>query len=117
MRLYVARTTWHSHKVIGTIKKIRYIRIESLKTLKFYFVYLLESQRDFSFYIGFTENVKLRLDDHNKGYVVSTRLKLPWKLIYFEAYLDKKDALGREKFLKSGSGQKLLLRQLRDYLS
>jgi len=39
-----------------------------------------------------------------------------WKLIYYEAYLNKNDALGRERFLKSGSGRRFLKNQLRHYL-
>lgn len=38
-----------------------------------------------------------------------------WKLIYAEAYIDKKDALGREKFLKGGSGGKYIKKQLTNY--
>jgi predicted GIY-YIG superfamily endonuclease len=40
----------------------------------------------------------------------------PWKLIYYEAYLEREDALGRERYLKSGSGRKFLKKQLRHYL-
>ena len=40
----------------------------------------------------------------------------PWKLIYYEAYLERDDALGRERYLKSGSGRKFLKTQLRHYL-
>ncbi|MBI2626694.1 MAG: hypothetical protein HYW77_00410 [Parcubacteria group bacterium] len=39
-----------------------------------------------------------------------------WKLVYTEAYLDRRDAIGREKFLKSGSGRTYLKKQLRNYL-
>jgi putative endonuclease len=82
-----------------------------------YFVYLLESLESKKWYIGYTPgDVYKRLDKHNLGLVQSTKAYEPWKLIYFEAYISRVDATGREKFLKSGSGRKLLERQLRDYL-
>lgn len=82
-----------------------------------YYVYLLQNQNDKSFYIGFTANLKRRLFEHRNGKGGrTTRLKKNWKLIYFEGYLDKQDAMGREKFLKSGSGRKYLYKQLANYL-
>ncbi len=81
-----------------------------------YYVYLLLSRRDLKFYIGFTEDVTRRLEDHNSGKVESTVDRRPLELIYYEAYLDKADALGREKFLKSGSGHRYIKKQLKNYL-
>ncbi len=86
--------------------------------LNMYFVYLLENQGDKSWYIGFTTNISLRISRHLSGQGGrTTGLKRSWKLVYFEAYLDKSDALGREKFLKSGSGRCFLKRQLANYLN
>lgn len=83
-----------------------------------YHVYVLENQKDKSLYIGFTQNIEKRLKDHLEGKGArTTRRKKEWKLIYYETYLDKQDALGREKFLKGGSGRKYLKKQLRNYLS
>jgi putative endonuclease len=81
-----------------------------------YYVYLLLSRKDLKFYIGFTEEVNRRVDDHNSGKVASTADRRPLELIYYEAYLDKADALGREKFLKSGSGHRFIKKQLNHYL-
>jgi len=82
-----------------------------------YFVYLLEHRFDRSWYIGYSTNLKKRFKDHNSGNGCVTTAKKPnWKLIYFECYANKKDALGREKFLKSGSGRKYLHKQLKHYL-
>lgn len=81
-----------------------------------YWVYVLECS-DESWYIGFTSNLKKRLSDHQSGNGArTTSLKKAWKLIYCEGYKDKKDAMGREKFLKSGSGRKYLNKQLSNYL-
>ncbi|MCK5510346.1 GIY-YIG nuclease family protein [Candidatus Parcubacteria bacterium] len=83
-----------------------------------FYVYLLECQDDKSWYIGYTSDLKRRISDHQNGYGCrTTSLKKNWKLIYYEAYIEKRDAIGREKFLKSGSGRKYLNKQLRNYLS
>ena len=83
---------------------------------KFYYVYILQSQRDNNWYIGFTSDVSKRLKMHNSGWNVSTRHRKPLKLIYFEAYLNEQDAKGREKFLKSGSGHRFLKKQIKNYI-
>ena len=82
-------------------------------------VYVLENQKDRSWYIGQTDNLARRLKEHNTGSGArTTRIKDgSWKLMYAEAYCDKRDALGREKFLKGGSGRKYLKKQLMHYLS
>ncbi|PIR96394.1 MAG: excinuclease ABC subunit C [Candidatus Doudnabacteria bacterium CG10_big_fil_rev_8_21_14_0_10_42_18] len=73
-----------------------------------YYVYLLKSLKNKSWYIGYTTDLKARFTRHNKGLNKSTKAKAPWKLIYYEAYLNQTDAKGRERFLKSGSGRKFL---------
>ena len=80
-------------------------------------VYVLENQNDKSWYIGQTDDLERRLKQHNSGSGGrTTKIKMgPWKLIYAEAYCDKRDALGREKFLKSGSGRTFLQKQLKHY--
>lgn len=82
-------------------------------------VYVLENTNDCSWYIGQTDDLRRRLSQHNSGQGGrTTKIKPgPWKLIYAEAYYDKRDALGREKFLKGGSGRKYLDKQLAHYLS
>jgi len=52
---------------------------------------------------------------HNKRQVTSTKDKTPFKLIYYEAYLEREDATGRERFLKSGSGWRFIKKQLTHY--
>ena len=83
-----------------------------------YYVYVLRSSIDKKLYIGFTSNnPSIRLKAHNEGGVSSTKNRRPLQLIYFEAYLNKLDALGREKFLKGGSGHRYLKKQLKNYLN
>ena len=82
-----------------------------------YFVYLLENQGDKSWYIGFTTDLRKRVQEHQeKSGGRTTSRKKDWKLIYYEGYLNKQDALGRERFLKSGSGRRYIKKQLRNYL-
>jgi putative endonuclease len=81
-----------------------------------HYVYiLLLSNRDL--YKGLTDNLKRRMIEHKLGKVESTRNYLPIKLIHYEAYLNKKDAERREKFLKTTEGRRLLRQQLKNLLS
>jgi putative endonuclease len=82
-----------------------------------YYVYILQSEKDGLWYTGYTEHLAQRIKQHNEGSTESTKRRRPLKLIYYEAYLDKEDALGREKFLKSGSGKRFLKKQLHHYFS
>ncbi|MFH1867016.1 MAG: GIY-YIG nuclease family protein [Patescibacteria group bacterium] len=65
----------------------------------FYF-YLLRSNKDLKFYLGSTNDLKRRLNEHNIGKVFSTKLRKPFELIYYEAYKNEKDARMREHNLK-----------------
>ena len=65
-----------------------------------FFVYILQSKNNRSFYIGFAVNLKKRLEKHNEGLVQSTKNIRPMELIYCEIYKSKRDALIRERRLK-----------------
>lgn len=69
------------------------------------YVYLLHSKKNNKIYKGSTADLKKRLGQHNKGQVSSTKLGVPWELIYYEAFSNKTDALREELFLKSGKGK------------
>ena len=69
-----------------------------------YFVYLLKSLKDASYYTGFSEGVDTRLRDHNWHLSKYTGPKAPYELIWYCAFRNKKQALAFEKYLKSGSG-------------
>ena len=79
-------------------------------------MYVLRSESDSGFYIGFSTDLKRRLAEHTRGAAFATKSRGPWKLIYYEAYTEREDAEGREEFLKSGAGRRLLRAQLRHYL-
>lgn len=80
-----------------------------------YYVYILHSEKDRHLYIGSSPDLKKRILKHNTGRVRSTKNRRPLKLIYYEAYMLRLDALRREKYLKSGAGHKELARQLDSY--
>ena len=79
-----------------------------------YVVYLLQSKVDRSFYIGFTTDIKQRLRRHNSRQVLSTKSKVPWKLIFFEGFVNRLDARNREVYLKSGWGRRSIQKILKE---
>ncbi|MBI2075558.1 MAG: GIY-YIG nuclease family protein [Candidatus Harrisonbacteria bacterium] len=83
-------------------------------TLLFY-VYVLESLKDRQRYIGFTNDLRRRFEEHQKGQSFATKYRLPFKIIYFEACTDKDDAVRREKYLKSTKGNRFLAKRLKSY--
>ena len=82
-----------------------------------YYVYLLENSVG-EWYVGYTTNLRRRVREHKekRGGKTTRDKGEQWNLIYYEAYTNKQDALGREKFLKGGSGRKYLNKQLLHYL-
>ncbi|MCL5774884.1 MAG: GIY-YIG nuclease family protein [Patescibacteria group bacterium] len=74
----------------------------------FFYIYVLESIKDGSRYIGYTGNLKKRLEEHNKGKSVYTDIHKPYKLVYFEGCTNMQDAKRREGYLKTHQGRKFL---------
>ena len=83
----------------------------------FYYVYILQSEKDNNFYVGYTSDLKKRLDMHNDGNVTSTKNRRPLKLIYFEGCKNQQDATRREKYLKTAWGKRYIKSRLNDYLT
>ena len=65
-----------------------------------YYVYVLSSLKDKDMYVGYTSDLKRRLSEHNEGKSFSTAPRKPFKLVYYEAYMSKRDAERRERGLK-----------------
>jgi putative endonuclease len=82
-----------------------------------FYTYILQSLKDDKFYSGYTKNLKLRFEQHRKGQVESTRDRGPFRLIYYEACLEEKDAKKREKYFKTYHGKMFLKRRLKSYLT
>lgn len=80
-----------------------------------FYVYVLESLKDGDRYIGFTTNLRKRIEEHNKGRNFSTNPRKPFKLIYYEVCTNEDDARRREKYFKSTGGRRFLTRRLRCY--
>ena len=71
-----------------------------------FYVYVIISLKDKTTYIGSTENLENRLKDHNQGKTKSIKHKVPFELVYFEAYLNRTQARKREIRLKKNSSEK-----------
>ena len=65
-----------------------------------FYIYVIKSENDNKLYTGLTNDLKRRLNEHNNGLVYSTKLRRPFKLIYYEVYASEKDARIRESNLK-----------------
>jgi putative endonuclease len=82
-----------------------------------FYVYVLHSASDHGLYIGYSTDLRRRLAEHRQGQAFATSFRRPWRLIYYEAYVEAEDALGRERYLKSGGGRRFLKKQLGHYLA
>jgi len=81
----------------------------------FHYTYVLESLNDGKRYIGYTNNLRKRLEEHNKGKNFSTKFRLPFRLVYFEACINEQDAKRRENYLKTTQGRRFLGLRLIEY--
>ena len=82
-----------------------------------YYTYVLQSEKDGKFYVGFTKDLKQRFELHEKGRVDSTKERRPLKLVYYEACLTQKDATKREKYFKTHHGRMFIKRRIESYLT
>ena len=82
-----------------------------------FYTYILQSLKNKSFYIGYTTNLKKRFEEHNKGESMATKPFRPYELIFYEAFINKKDAKAREEYLKSGWGFRSIKKMLKNYLN
>lgn len=82
-----------------------------------FYTYILKSKKSGTLYVGSTENLKRRFKEHNKGAGgMYTRNNRPFELIYYEAYLDYKDAKASEKFFKTGYGREVFKNKVTNFL-
>ena len=82
-----------------------------------FYIDVIKSNKDGKWYTGYTEDLRKRLKEHNNNKVMSTKGRVLFELIYYEACLNKYDALVREKYLKTGMGKRYLKNRLRRFLS
>ncbi len=81
-----------------------------------FFVYVLQSKSDRNFYVGVTSDLRRRFRDHQHGRVNSTKNRRPFKLVYFEGCLSKKDTMKREMYLKTAWGKRYIKNRIKSYL-
>jgi putative endonuclease len=81
-----------------------------------FYVYILKSLKDGKFYIGFSADLRRRLQEHQSGRSKSTKSRLPLELLYYEAHASKRDALRREEYFKTSKGKSSLRQMIRNGL-
>lgn len=82
-----------------------------------FYVYILCSKKDKELYIGSTNDLKKRVEEHNSGKVSSTKPRIPFELLYYEAYKIEQEARNREAALKlRGQARAQLLKRIGDTL-
>lgn len=82
-----------------------------------YYVYVLQSETDGSFYTGYTNDLKKRLEQHQSSKAFSTKGGRPLKLIYYEFCLNEHDAKRGERYLKTAWGKRYIKNRLKNYLT
>ncbi|EKE18897.1 MAG: hypothetical protein ACD_9C00203G0001 [uncultured bacterium] len=80
-----------------------------------FYIYIIESIKNSELYVGFTDDLKRRIEEHNHEANVSTKHGVPWQVIYYEACTNKRDAVRRERYLKTSQGMRLAKRRLKEY--
>ena len=81
--------------------------------MRFFYVYILRTESPTEhFYVGFTEDLAHRLQEHNDGKLPNTSRFRPWRVKSAHAFTDKSRALAFEKYLKTGSGRAFAIKRL-----
>ncbi len=73
-----------------------------------YYTYILKSNKNGRYYIGYTADINGRLSRHNSGVVAATKNFRPWVLFYNEKYDSENEAVRREKQIKSWKSRKAI---------
>jgi len=66
-----------------------------------FWIYILKSRKTGCYYIGQTENIIKRLDEHNNRKSRFTKSGVPWELVHSEKFFTRAEVMKREKYLKS----------------
>lgn len=74
-----------------------------------FFTYIIQSKKDGSFYVGYSENPEKRLEKHNNAKTGYTSRKQPWQLVYTEEFKTKTEAILREKFIKNQKSRDFII--------
>jgi putative endonuclease len=79
------------------------------------YVYIIQSEKDGEIYTGCTKDLKKRFKLHNAKKVASTKKHTPFTLIYYEGYINSKDAFNREKYMKTQYGRNYIKKVLSNF--
>lgn len=82
-----------------------------------YYVYTILSLKDFNIYTGLTNDLKTRINEHMRGIVIGTNIRIPFKLVHYEYFVNLEDAKRRELFLRTSGGKALLKDSLKKTLA
>ena len=88
----------------------------SRRISKWHYVYVILSKKDDKLYIGYTQNLRERIKEHNAKKNFSTKSKIPLQLVYVEAGLNQDDAERRENYFKTTQGRRFLKLRIRKFL-
>ena len=81
-----------------------------------FYVYVLQSEKDLNFYTGFTRDLNTRIEEHNSKMSKATAGRTPLNLVYYEFCLNHKDAMKRERYLKTTWGKRYIKGRIQNYL-
>ena len=105
----------------GTAKREDYQKVPEYANggmiIRMYYTYVLESLKSGRWYTGSTNDLRKRLVQHNNNESTYTKKRGPYKLIYYEACRNEKDAQTRERYLKTTMGKRYLKNRLKWDLS
>ena len=82
-----------------------------------YYVYIIQSQTDESYYIGTSRDLTERIERHNQGRSKYTKSKRPWNLVYFEEHPDRSGAMKREYAIKRRKSKEYLAKLIERFSS
>lgn len=77
-----------------------------------YYFYIIRSKKNKKLYLGYTIDLKQRFKSHNAGKNRATKPNIPYELIYYCAFKDKRDAIECEKYFKTSAGWKRIHKML-----
>ena len=78
-----------------------------------FYVYVLQSNKNKQLYVGRTDNLQKRIKQHQDRKTFTTNRLNPMTLVFYESFFDKKDAIRRERYLKTSKGKSSLRMMLR----
>lgn len=82
-----------------------------------FYVYILKTEYNNELYVGCTKDLKHRIEEHNSRKVISTKSKIPYTLIHYEAFLNKHDTSRTRTVSKDWLGQKIYQKEFKTFLS